>query len=830
MGLEHAIAPRRPVRPAGRAASAPSQRATGAGLPLFLGAGRGTGALVVQRDGEADLPPLPHFQLTPPLVLQSPRRPRFGLSPGLNFSLDPDTVALLRRYVLQALDPGLLLPVLRGVDWQEAIGAAPPTPLTSSSAAAPAAAPPQPGPGPEVPRAAAAGEAFSAFTQIPEVDRLLADAKERVGNDVERAWSEAGTGGQVVIVSWIGVTAGTLGTGAILSPGLRSEALNLIDGTVIPVPNLPWLGLEYTSEGGASFGAHVDLGLLLQSAAPVLGFGPAASMTPFYGPYDTPRGLFPDWARTVPGLQRESVDAAPPQGQDLSGRLRNVRGGGEPLPDDLRGRLERESGSELSGVRVHRDAGADSLARDLHARAFTLGSDVFFRRGLYDPRSNEGQRLLAHEVAHAVQQSRGEVSGRPIGPGLRVSEPNDPFEQQAERFAQGVVGGAARPRGQNRGRGSRAGVIAASRAGLADTVVQRDDSEEIGRRALADITAQTTARNIALLAQMDFNPFHPVAVQGAPAEAKTAREAFSAAVAKYEAAKAALTDARAHGATFEPAQDELPYPSEAWRDGFLESQVSAARTCADALHQGNDGNTARTADAHKGMRAYADALAAFRKRKAALRTKLRKAGLIDASSEIGPCAKPPSQTSHPTQVSAEHVEKIKKGEHFMAEPYLAAEGACTIGYGNVIWRPPCGSEKAAANPSKGCCSPSPRQVQVGTLTLSACDCQPSMSWTESYASARLADGLTAGAGWLKQHVLVDLDQAHFDALVDLCGHVGSIPTSLLDVIHRYACTDDERVRQEYLKTALYVAGKPGMGPVFGKRRAERVWPPQPKPD
>ncbi len=828
MGLEHVITPRRSMPPARCAASPPLYRPAGAGLPPYLGAGRGAGTLTVQRDGEADLPPLPRLQLTPPSLLQPPRTSRFGRSPARNFSLDPDTLVLLRRYVLQALDPALLLPILRGIDWWEAIGSSPSSPVTPSSAAPPAAAPPQPGP--EVPREATAGEVFRAFTQVPEVDRLLTDVQDRVGSDVERAWSEAGSGGQVLIVSWIGVTAATLGTGAILSPGLRSESLNLIDGTVIPVPKLPWLGLEYTSQGGATFGAHVDLGLLLHNAMPILGFGPAPSMTPFYGPYDTPRGLIPDWGGTAPGLQRDSADAAPPRAQDLSRRLRAARGGGEPLPEDVRGRLERHAGAELSAVRVHRDAGADSLARDLHARAFTLGADVFFRQGLYDPRSNEGQRLLAHEVAHTVQQSRGDVSGRPVASGLRMSERHDRFEQQADRFSQDVAGGATLPRGQNRGKAPLAAISAAGRAGLADTVVQRDDSEEIGRRALADITAQTTALNIAALAQMDFNPFHPVAVQGAPAEAKAAREAFSAAVAKYEAAKAALTDARAHGATFEPAQDELPYPSEAWRDGFLESQVSAPRTCADALRQGNDGNAARTADAHKGMRAYADALAAFRKRKAALRTKLRKAGLIDASSEIGPCAKPPSQTSHPTQVSAEHVEKIKKGEHFMPEPYLAAEGACTIGYGNVIWRPPCGSEKAAANPSKGCCSPSPRQVQVGSLTLNACDCLPPMSWTESYASARLADGLAAGAGWLKQHVLVDLDQAHFDALVNLCGHVGSIPTSLLDVIHRYACTDDERVRQEYLKTALYVAGKPGMGPVFGKRRVERVWPGQPKPD
>ena len=80
--------------------------------------------------------------------------------------------------------------------------------------------------------------------------------------------------------------------------------------------------------------------------------------------------------------------------------------------------------------------------------------------------------------------------------------------------------------------------------------------------------------------------------------------------------------------------------------------------------------------------------------------------------------------------------------------------------------------------------------------------------------------------WIKEHVLVDLDQGQFDALVDISLHVGSVPKSLLDVVHAKLCTDDEAVRQQYLKTALTIKDNPERGPVFAKRRKERVWAPK----
>jgi hypothetical protein len=80
------------------------------------------------------------------------------------------------------------------------------------------------------------------------------------------------------------------------------------------------------------------------------------------------------------------------------------KGSGNPLPDDTRGQMEGFFGADMSGVRVHTDGEAATLNRELNAQAFTVGSDVFFAEGKYNPSSSEGQGLLAHELTHVGQQ------------------------------------------------------------------------------------------------------------------------------------------------------------------------------------------------------------------------------------------------------------------------------------------------------------------------------------------------------------------------------------------------------------------------------------------
>src|SRR5271166_1427952 len=83
---------------------------------------------------------------------------------------------------------------------------------------------------------------------------------------------------------------------------------------------------------------------------------------------------------------------------------------GRPLDAETRAFMEQRLGSDLSGVRVHHDARAAESARAVSARAFAVGQDVVFGAGQYEPATTGGRRLLAHELAHTIQQSGGGLS------------------------------------------------------------------------------------------------------------------------------------------------------------------------------------------------------------------------------------------------------------------------------------------------------------------------------------------------------------------------------------------------------------------------------------
>lgn len=82
-------------------------------------------------------------------------------------------------------------------------------------------------------------------------------------------------------------------------------------------------------------------------------------------------------------------------------------GAGTPLDATTRGAFERQFGRDFGAVRVHDDAKADAAARQIGARAFTLGQHIAFAGGQYDPGSPDGKRLIAHELAHVAQQDGG---------------------------------------------------------------------------------------------------------------------------------------------------------------------------------------------------------------------------------------------------------------------------------------------------------------------------------------------------------------------------------------------------------------------------------------
>ncbi len=82
--------------------------------------------------------------------------------------------------------------------------------------------------------------------------------------------------------------------------------------------------------------------------------------------------------------------------------------GGQPMSPQLRGYFEPRFAADLSGVRVHTHRAAASAARSINARAFTLGRDIGFGSGQFSPTTGAGRHLIAHELAHTVQQARGE--------------------------------------------------------------------------------------------------------------------------------------------------------------------------------------------------------------------------------------------------------------------------------------------------------------------------------------------------------------------------------------------------------------------------------------
>ena len=114
-------------------------------------------------------------------------------------------------------------------------------------------------------------------------------------------------------------------------------------------------------------------------------------------------------------IQPKSVnDHAPVVSDDLETRINAARGSGDALPDSIRTSFEPQLGHDFSDVRVHTGSKADSLSQQLQARAFTTGQDIFFRSGDYNPDSDEGKKLIGHEMTHVVQQGGAPVSRKPV--------------------------------------------------------------------------------------------------------------------------------------------------------------------------------------------------------------------------------------------------------------------------------------------------------------------------------------------------------------------------------------------------------------------------------
>jgi hypothetical protein len=169
-------------------------------------------------------------------------------------------------------------------------------------------------------------------------------------------------------------------------------------------------------------------------------------------------------AAEAAGVQRSAADHSRSHDSELAGEgVVPDNSPGEPLDEKTRELMEARLGHEFSDVRTHTDGAAAASAHALNATAYTTGSDVYFAAGQYAPGTEIGQRLLAHELTHVVQQAAGLArasaasqdgappatgtigdaamslgSGKRTG-GLVVGHPDDPLEHEAERMAEAVT-------------------------------------------------------------------------------------------------------------------------------------------------------------------------------------------------------------------------------------------------------------------------------------------------------------------------------------------------------------------------------------------------------
>src|SRR5512135_2383400 len=106
-----------------------------------------------------------------------------------------------------------------------------------------------------------------------------------------------------------------------------------------------------------------------------------------------------------------------------------LRSPGEPLAAPLKEEMEGRLGADFSTVRVHTDSAARASAIEVGAHAYTVGPHIVVDPGIAD------RHTFAHELTHVIQQHNGPVPGTDTGNGLKISNPGDRFEHEADTSA-----------------------------------------------------------------------------------------------------------------------------------------------------------------------------------------------------------------------------------------------------------------------------------------------------------------------------------------------------------------------------------------------------------
>lgn len=129
-------------------------------------------------------------------------------------------------------------------------------------------------------------------------------------------------------------------------------------------------------------------------------------------------------------IQAKSAGQTPEMSPTMESGIQSLKGGGQSLSQTSRSFFEPRIGHDFSQVRIHSGNRATDLARSINAKAFTVGRDVVFGAGQYQPHSDAGKHLMAHELTHVIQQAR-------TGPRVAREEADSfaPFESEGSRMA-----------------------------------------------------------------------------------------------------------------------------------------------------------------------------------------------------------------------------------------------------------------------------------------------------------------------------------------------------------------------------------------------------------
>lgn len=138
---------------------------------------------------------------------------------------------------------------------------------------------------------------------------------------------------------------------------------------------------------------------------------PRSPYSPDEGTDSTNQGQGPNQDQGTVQTQ-EQPRQTPQLTREFENQVGALQGGGQPLAGSVRSSMESRFGHDFSRVHVHTDQTAAGLAASINARAFTLGPDVVFGAGQYAPQSEAGQRLIAHELTHSIQQGQAPRLGQ----------------------------------------------------------------------------------------------------------------------------------------------------------------------------------------------------------------------------------------------------------------------------------------------------------------------------------------------------------------------------------------------------------------------------------